>query len=131
MNLSALIENDFSKLRPEQTLRELVQVVASSKRNVFPVISADEDLEGIITLDDIRSIMFERDKYDKVRVKDLMNVPPAIAYQEETVLQLIKKFEDHQIWNIPVMHENRYVGFISKSGLLSKYREQLMTKTEV
>lgn len=88
-------------------------------------------MEGIITLDDIRSIMFERDKYDKVRVKDLMNVPPAIAYQEETVLQLIKKFEDHHIWNIPVMNDNRYVGFISKSGLLSKYREQLMSKTEV
>lgn len=131
MNLSALIENDFSKLRPNQTLSELVQIVASSKRNIFPVVSADEELEGIIMLDDIRSIMFERDKYDKVRVKDLMNAPPAIAYQQETVLQLIKKFEDHQIWNIPVMHENRYVGFISKSSLLSKYREQLMSKTEV
>lgn len=130
LNLSSLIEKDFSLLRPEQTLRELVLVVAASKRNLFPVVNNDGALEGIITLDDIRSIMFERDKYDKVTVRDLMNAPPATAYHDETVIDVIKKFEEHHIWNIPVTENNQYIGFISKSGLLNRYREQLINKTE-
>ncbi len=130
LNLSSLIEKDFSLLQPNQTLRELVEVVAASKRNLFPVINSDGALEGIITLDDIRSIMFERDKYDQVTVRDLMNAPPAIAYHDETVIDVIKKFEEHHIWNIPVTENNQYIGFISKSGLLNRYREQLISKTE-
>ncbi len=130
LNLSSLIEKDFSLLQPDQTLRELVQVVAASKRNLYPVINSEGALEGIITLDDIRSIMFERDKYDKVTVRDLMNAPPAIAYHDETVIDVIKKFEEYHIWNIPVTENNQYIGFISKSGLLNRYREQLISKTE-
>lgn len=130
LNLSVLIENDFSVLYPQQTLRELVQVVSKSQRNIFPILNLDGTLEGIITLDDIRSIMFERDKYDKVKVEDLMNVPPAIAYHDEKIQTVLKKCEDNQVWNIPVTQDGQYIGFISKSGLLSQYREQLISKAE-
>lgn len=131
LNLSVLIEKDFSILHPDMTLRTLVKMVSSSKRNLFPVIDANGMLEGVITLDDIRSIMFEHDKYDSTKVSDLMNAPPAVAHVNDSVYQIIEQFEKYNIWNIPVVEDEKYVGFISKSALLSRYREQLISKADV
>jgi chloride channel protein, CIC family len=130
MNLAEMIEQNFSPLGPEQTLGEMVQVIANSKRNVFPVVDAGGKLQGIILLDDVREIMFKPQLYHETFVRELMHLPPAILNLDEPMGQVMDKFEKNQAWNLPVVKDEKYLGFVSKSSVFGKYRELLQQESE-
>ena len=126
IDLAKFIEHDFSEVRIESSLRELIDVVSSSKRNIFPVLNNDLELKGLISIDDIRDIMFKQDLYDKVSVKEIMRRPTYIITEKDDINSAMKAFDESHLWNIPVVFENKYQGFISKSSILEKYREVLI-----
>jgi len=37
----------------------------------------------------------------------------------------MKKFEDTGAWNLPVIEEGRYIGFVSKAKIFNTYRRVL------
>jgi len=126
INTMQVVENNFQTVAPQCSLRELLNVVSHSKRNIFPVVEQGK-LKGIILLDDIREIMFNAELYDTTFVNQLMHQPPAIVSLGESLQSVMKKFDDTLAWNLPVIDENEiYLGFVSKSGLLVKYREKLL-----
>lgn len=126
LKMNNLIETDFKTVGPENTLGDLVEAIAASKRNIFPVVKENQ-LIGIILLDNIREIIFKNELYEKVWVKDLMTRPPGIIDINESMESAMKKFDDTGAWNLPVVHDGKYVGFISKSNVFSYYRTQLKT----
>lgn len=125
MNLESEIENDFSTITSEMTLGDLVQVVAKSKRNIFPVIDDNGILLGMVQLDDIREIMFDQALYEETSVYDLMINPPDVINSSDNMDAVMEKFEATGAWNLPVVEKGRYVGFVSKSKLFSAYRKLL------
>lgn len=131
LSINSVVENDFSTLNPRQTLRELVATVSSSKRNLFPVVDKHNKLVGIITMDDIREVMFKQNLYDKIRVNELMSIPKITVSQTEKMEEVMKYFEEYEVWYIPVIDEDaQYVGFISKTVVLHQYRERLIETSD-
>jgi len=128
MDIDKVIETNFILLTPEMKLGEIVDnAVAKSSRNHFPVVSKENEFLGIITLDDIRSIMFDTSLYDKVDVSGLMHsVPDIIDYDKDSMEVIMKKFKTTVAWNLPVIKDGKYFGFISKSRLLTAYRIKLI-----
>lgn len=131
MEMDDVIENNFKPIHPEMSLGQMLhESVSKSKRNIFPVLNADEKLMGIILLDDIREFMFDKELYNTVFVKNLMHSPPEhIFYDSDTMKSVMQKFQDSGAWNLPVIKEGKYLGFISKSKLLTAYRRKLITHT--
>ena len=120
-----LIENDFSAIGLNQTLGDLVKVIAHSHRNIFPVVNSDGQMQGIVYLDDVREVMFDRDKYQS-HVYTFMKQVPEFVYCKEKMESVMNKFEFTGAWNLPVVDETgKYLGFVSKSKIFSAYREQL------
>lgn len=117
MRLKSVIEKDFSTIEVDSTLGKLVKVVSKSKRNIFPVVDEDGILIGIIVIDNIREIMFDKSQYAQVKANDLMDLPPAYISYNDKMLDVINKFEDTGAWNLPVIHNAKYVGMVSKSKL--------------
>lgn len=126
LKTSDLIESDFCTVHMDDNLGNLVSVVAKSKRNIFPVVDSDNRFQGYISLDDIRVMMFDREKYDKIFVYNIMKQPPATVCDCEKMDSVMDKFEKTGAWNLPVVTEqNIYLGFVSKSKIFSSYREKL------
>lgn len=131
LRVSDLIERDFGVVLPTDSLGRLVRIISKSKRNIFPVIGTNGELAGIVLLDDIRKIMFDSSKYDTVSVKDLMVPAPGFVYEENTLEEVLDKFEATNSWNLPVVNkDNRYIGFLSKSRILTAYRDVLLEFSE-
>jgi CIC family chloride channel protein len=121
-----LIETDFSTVGLEFTLRELVNVIAHSQRNIFPVVDNENKIQGILQLDDVREIMFDTSKYDIAHVYTFMKEAPELVFHGESMESVMNKFEYTGAWNLPVVEQDRtYLGFVSKSKIFSAYREQL------
>lgn len=126
LSTAELIERDFMKVELDYTLRDLVRIVAQSKRNLYPVVDKKGTFMGIIALDDIRSIMFDQSKYDQVKVYELMRLCEIRVLDDEHMESVMEKFEKSAVWNLPVVDsDGMYQGFISKSKIFSSYREQL------
>lgn len=129
LKVSKVIETDFDVVRPEQTLGDLVAVVSKANRNIFPVVNRDGQLEGIILLDNIRDVMFRQELYASVTCEEMMRQPAAIVHPDESMYDVMKKFDETGAWNFPVIDDGKYAGFISKSSIFSKYREKLIRNT--
>lgn len=126
LNIEQVIERNFKTVRPEMSLGELVKVVSQSNRNIFPVTDKEKNLCGVLTLDNFRHIMFDQSIYEQTFVNELMNPPPATIEKSEGMESVIKKFQETNAWNLPVVDKGKYVGFISKSKLFSVYRRKLL-----
>ena len=128
MELDKVIEQNFISITPEMKLGEILDyAVAKSNRNIYPVVDKDNTFLGIILLNDLRKIMFDQKLYDKVTAKDLMeSAPSLIFYREDSMQEIMKKFEASGAWNLPVINKGKYYGFISKSKLLTAYRRKLI-----
>jgi chloride channel protein, CIC family len=126
INISKIIETDLLKVGVEANLGDLVNVVRLSKRNIFPVVNDHGELKGIITLDDIRDIMFDEEARSRIMLKDIMHQPPAFVSSHESMESVMKKFENTEAWNLPVIDNGKYIGFVSKSRIFNTYRKKLI-----
>lgn len=130
MTINKLIETNFKAVHPEMFLGDMLKkAVSNSNRNIFPVIEKDKQFLGIVLLDDIRPIMFDNDMYDKVTVETFMRSAPSIIQHDDSVEKVMQKFKESAAWNLPVIKNGKYLGFISKSKLLSVYRTKLIEVT--
>ena len=126
LKTSEVIESDFLTVRIDATLRDLVEKVSQSKRNIFPVVDSRNHFQGYVSLEDIRRDMFKYELYDTPHVYNFMKSAPAYVYVDEKMDSVMRKFEQTGAWNLPVVDSQRtYVGFVSKSKIFSAYREQL------
>jgi len=131
MNIDDVIETNFITLSPEMSLGDMLhRGVAKSSRNLFPVVNSEKQLVGIILLDDIRNVMFDQSLYQSTSVATFMHNPPSyIIYEKDDMHQVMKKFQKSNAWNLPVIKNGKYLGFISKSKLLTAYRNELINFT--
>ena len=130
MQLEKLVEKNFSTITPEMSLGELVKVVANSKRNIFPVVDDSNLFLAIVSLDDIRKVMFDHSLYEKIKVSDLMHEPLGSIKLYDPMDKVMAKFKETGAWNLAVTCHGEYVGFISKSKLFSNYRRKLVEFSE-
>ena len=130
LRLHNVIEKDLLTVKPDATLGELVRIIAKSKRNLFPVVDELNNFKGVVLLDDVREIMFEKELYTTKKVSEIMTYPPEIISHDEKMDTVMKKFKDSGAWNLPVIHNGKYVGFISKSMIFNAYRDVLVDFSE-
>ncbi len=123
LSIEKLIEKNFLTTSPDVTLGEFVKTVAKSQRNVFPVIDADNNFLGVIFINDIRHIIFEHDQYDSVYIQNLMYMPDTLIDKYATMEDVAQKFAETSHYNLPVLDDGKYVGFVSRANVFSAYRK--------
>lgn len=127
MKTENVIENDFLTVTPDMDLGKLTGIVSRSNRNLFPVLGADKKLVGVVSLDNIRKIMFRTELYHRYTVENLMSQPPARIIHTDSMDVVMHKFDETKAWNLPVEDENGvYLGFVSRSKIFGEYRKLLV-----
>ncbi len=130
LRLDELMETDFIRLRENMVLDDIVSIISTSRRNIFPVIDNFGHLLGIIQLDDLREDMFKPEKRG-IPIRHYMIQPPDKILEKEQIQEVLPRFKQNHTWMLPVVdRNNRYLGFISKSRILDAYREQLVNITQ-
>lgn len=125
LDMKSLIETNFVIVRSGNTLRDLVEVIQTSRRNVFPVLTDDDKFVGVVVLDDVRQIIFRPELYDSVVVDDLMHPMSEgdIVRSTDTLSDVVEKFKIGDRYNLVVVDANdNYLGFLSRANTFSAYR---------
>ncbi|MCM1369147.1 MAG: chloride channel protein [Candidatus Amulumruptor caecigallinarius] len=130
LKIDNVIETDFSVVHPDMSLKEMVDVISVSNRNLFPVTDSAGYLKGVVLLDEIRNIMFRTDLYRKMHVSRFMSAPPAMIEISMSMDKVMEIFDRTNAWNLPVVDNGKYIGFVSKSKIFTSYRRVLKHFTE-
>jgi CIC family chloride channel protein len=124
------IETDLITVKSNDSLGDLIKLISKSKRNLFPVVDEYNILEGVVSLDDVREIMFNTEVYETTLMRDIMTIPPSYIDKREGIDAVMESFRTTGAWNLPVLDNGYYVGFISKARIYSTYRELLVQFSE-
>ena len=124
MTVNQLIETNFSSIDPNKTFGDLIPIIAFSKRNIFPVVDKGGNFCGHVLLDDIRSIMFDQSLYDRF-ILDFTVIPEYVINPDDPMENIVRKFEISGKYNIPVVKNRKYLGYMSRANVFSVYRDML------
>jgi len=126
MKITDLIRDKYPRINPDATLRQLVDIVAECTTSVIAVVNPDGRFEGFIDLDSNRKRFFSVDEYDTTHVYNLMSHPAAILHDGDKMDSVMNAFDTTDAWRLPVVDsDGRYLGFISRSRMLTAYRKEL------
>lgn len=129
--LFALRTEDFidrysQTIHEDASIAELFELVKNGDKNIFAIIDDHRKLKGVLTLDDIRPYLFNKEIDATQTITKIMKAPPAVLHPENKPLEILQTFDDTGVWNLPVTSDgNDFIGFISKSSILMSYRQLL------
>jgi CIC family chloride channel protein len=130
LSIQEVIEEDCITVNPKMLLRDFIEIVKISPRNYFPVEDeATGHFLGIIYLDDIRPYLFNSGMYDAVFLGQLMDTRVEVVHIDDDLNEVLRKMDTKQLFAMPVINNNRFLGLVSKARLLDQYRKEIMVQT--
>lgn len=126
--LDELIETEFIPLLETDKFGKLIEAFTNSNRNVFPVVDDENNFVGIIQLDNVKELLFRPELYENLTIGDLVTRDVLSIDAGENMDMVMTKLESSNLWNIPVTRKGKYIGFVSRSNVLSFYR-RILKKT--
>jgi CIC family chloride channel protein len=124
LQVKHVIDNDLLTIKPNSTLKELTLLISKSKRNLFPVVDEDGKYYGLIDMDDVREVMFQPDLYKTPIEKYMMQAKEHVS-TKDTMEKVMQKFKNTGYYNLPVIDDGLYIGFVSRANIFTAYREML------
>ncbi len=131
LDAKKLIETDFEVLSPDATLRDLTIAISQNHRNLFPVVDKNGTLVGMLKMDDVRDIIFKHELYDTVKISELMYMPTDHIDPNDNMETVAHKFESSGRYNLAVIENGKYIGFISRARVFTTYRKQIIDVSHV
>ena len=131
IEVKKLIETDFEVLSPEATLRDLTVAISHNHRNLFPIVDKNGIMVGMLKMDDVRDIIFNHELYDKVKISEIMYMPEFHIDPNDNMETVTHKFEVSGRYNLAVIENGRYIGFISRARVFTTYRKQIIDVSHV
>jgi len=129
ITLDSIINTQFKVINKGMPVSEFYNILASSQANIFAVLTPTGSLEGVVWMDEIRKHLFETIQQEDT-VADIMVAPPAVIDYNQPVSSVMELFDGLDVWQLPVVKNDLFVGFISKSALLNKYREVIISQNK-
>ncbi|MDZ4809358.1 MAG: chloride channel protein [Bacteroidota bacterium] len=132
IRLDDMLQEKYKSVSTEEKLKDLVEIIKKSEKNIFAVVDSRERFVGIIELNDIKQKLFQPDQFDKISIRSLMKKPAATLQHDQDMHSVMEKFDITQSWYLPVLNkERKFIGFISKTKLFNKYREILSSQGDL
>ncbi|KQB39823.1 chloride channel protein [Flavobacterium aquidurense] len=129
LDIDTIIQCDYLTVHPDENLSKLVDLISHSNQVVFAVVNNEKELVGVVHFNDIREIIFNNYRVKYTLIKDVMKTPAATISSDDSMEIVMSKFEKSKSAFLPVIRNDKYFGFISKSIALEAYRTKLRSMT--
>lgn len=129
LNIHSIIQTDYFTLTPDENLEHLVDLISHSNQVIFAVVDKENHLIGVVHFNNIREIIFNSYRVKYTLVKEIMTSPSEVIYPFNTMETVMDKLERSKMAFLPVIKDEKYYGFISKSVALEAYRAKLKSMT--
>ncbi len=118
LTAAQVMTSEFPVIPPDLTVAELVQGYIFTRGHRFFVVADEGRLNGILTLQDIKSL--PQQKWGAVRVREIMTPVDKVkvASTDQEVLTVLEEMVENDVNQVPVVTGGRVVGLITRDRLL-------------
>ena len=99
---------------PQATVQEVAQLLTRERISGVPVVNPDGKLIGIVTEADI----IAKTTANNLHVKDIMSSEVIVVSEDTPVSEIAQLLTDKRIKRVPVVHEGRLVGIVSRADIV-------------
>jgi chloride channel protein, CIC family len=132
ISLDEMLQDNYDSINIHKKLKDLIEIIKKSEKNIFAVVDDKENFAGIIELNDIKQKLFQPDQFGNTSLRSVTKKPAAILYEDQDMHTVMEKFDITHSWYLPVLtKDKKFVGFISKTKVFNKYREILSSQSEL
>ena len=124
LQVNHVIDKDLLTIKPKSSLSDLTVLISKSKRNIFPVVDEEGYYYGLVDMDDVRSVMFQPEKYDTLIEEYMMQAKEHVS-THDAMEKVMQKFNNTGYYNLPVVDDGKYIGFVSRANIFTAYRVML------
>jgi CIC family chloride channel protein len=132
IQVGSVMTRDVTTVHEDTDIHELLEKVVEGDHFYFPVVDDNELLRGVISLQDIKSVIFEEDLKKIIRVKNVIQKQKVIVLTaDDTLNTAIEKFALKDIEEIPVVNifnRKKIVGMIKRGDVISAYDKELLRR---
>jgi len=111
-------------------LGQLIEVMANSQQIYFPVVDWGGKLTGILSINDIREVMFEESIHHLIVAKDVATTNVVRVFGQDSLQEALDKMVLLNVDELPVMKEDtpdEIVAMISKRDIIGYYHSRTGT----
>lgn len=130
LNISKLIEKNFQVVNVNLSIADFVKIIKETDRNLFIVEDDEGNFLGWVQLGEIINLLLDVSNHEKTCVGDIMTIPPAKIASNDRPTKIILKFDQTNSWQLPVVEKDKFIGMLSKSNILHKYRESIIESSD-
>ena len=132
LQVGDVMERDVETIPEHMTLGQFARFIEKTQHTNFPLVNAQNELTGIISVQDFMGVVFERELMNLVVVKELATADVITAHADEDLDQTMRKIGYRNIEQLPVVDRETHrklVGIISRRDIVAAYNRALMTRT--
>jgi chloride channel protein, CIC family len=117
------------KVGPDTLLKELIDIMVKNEKFYIPVVTDSEKMLGIVSIQDVRPVMFEDRVKDVVRAGDIVTENIITLKPGDDLNTAMEKFAMKDIAEIPVIDEadgGRVVAMLRRKDVIDAYNKEVL-----
>lgn len=128
-----LMQPPVPPLRETVSVREIADRFLASSNNFVPIVDAQKQLIGVVSLQDLKVYLHNNEELAGVIALDLMRPPPKCLTPGQRLLDALPLVLESELRNIPVVNtlsEKQLVGSLSRAQMLAIFSEAIAEKSK-
>ena len=127
-----VMSRSWETISQSMPMGQLLRLVEESRFSFYPVVNSSGELEGILSLQDVKRLMTKRGLEDLVIVKDVMPGYTQTLTEDETLASALQKFGLQDVEALPVVDKEdhrKLVGVLKRLDIITFYNKKLLERT--
>jgi CIC family chloride channel protein len=126
-----LVSRDFQQIPESMAVTDFVRYVTNSHHVYFPVVNRDNELTGIISIQDLKTVLLHRDAWPFLIVGELAETDVLTVSASDNLYDAMQLITARGLEQVPVVDESdpkRVIGMLKRADLQNFYQKRLLAR---
>ena len=126
-----LVSKEFQQIPESMAVTDFMRYVTNGQHSYFPVVDNQSELVGVVSMQDLRGVLLDREAWPYIVVGDLATEDVVTVTGSDTLYDAMKVISSRGIEQIPVVDEEnsrKVVGMLKRSDLQNFYQKRLLAR---
>jgi CIC family chloride channel protein len=122
------LDRKFETVAEDTPLTEILRIASRATSTYFPVVDVNQNLVGIFSLRDLRSVLTGNGAGRLVVAADIASSPVLTVDPDDDLHTALRRFTQKNIDDIPVVdpeHKSHILGMLSRRDVISAYHDKV------
>jgi len=129
LTVGELTSGDVVPVFEDTTVRDVVSLLGESKYGFLPVLDRNGKFIGVVTMNEIRDVLFDQSLWDILVAPDIMESSQEYVRKDQPLREAMKVMDQLQVDQLPVVDttdKGKFAGILDRKSIRGRVREKLL-----